>query len=46
MPNAQQERVKVALPDVALIAEVLTRQAGVPGQRIIDIHWHVPENAL
>lgn len=44
--HAQQERVKVALPDAALIAEVLTRQAGVPGQRIIDIYWHVPENAL
>jgi AbiTii len=44
--HAQQERVKVALPDAALIAEVLTRQAGVPGQRVIDIYWHVPENAL
>jgi hypothetical protein len=44
--NAQHERVKVALPDAALIAEFLTRQAGVPGQHIIDVYWHVPENCL
>jgi AbiTii len=42
--HAQQERVKVALPDVALIAEFLTRQAGVPGQRVMDIYWHVPDH--
>jgi hypothetical protein len=41
-----EESVRVALPDSGLIAEFLTRQAGVPGQQIIDVYWQLSENSL
>jgi AbiTii len=43
--NDQQERVRVPLPDSGLIAQWLSQKAA-PGQHVIDVYWHVPENCL